>query len=223
VQIVSEAMAAPTSPPLVRVVATAEWMRRGAPSPDLLSSLEHQRAQRFRREVDRRDFIAAHLLARQVVAELLGVELTAVSVRQSCAVCGVVGHGAPQVTVPNHRPVFTSWSHTAGRAGAIAAFHPVGLDLERADAGLDARVADGVALSAGEAALVEAAASPGVAFLHWWTRKEALVKVGAIELDDFATTDLSAHPARWGTWTLSSWYDATLEAVAGTAAPAGPS
>jgi 4'-phosphopantetheinyl transferase len=173
--------------------------------------------------VDRRDFIAAHLLARQVVAELLGVELTAVSVRQSCAVCGVVGHGAPQVTVPNHRPVFTSWSHTAGRAGAIAAFHPVGLDLERADARPDVRMADGVALSAGEAALVEAAASPGVAFLHWWTRKEALVKVGAVELDDFATTDLSAHPDRWGTWTLSSWYYAPLDVVAATAAPAGPS
>ena len=151
------------------------------------------------------------------MAELVGVDVTAVSLTQSCALCGVVGHGAPQVTVPDHRPVFASWSHTAGRVGAIAAFGPVGLDLERVDDGQDVRATFAVALSLGEAALVDAAAAPGVAFLHWWTRKEALVKVGAIELDDFATTDLSAHPDRWGEWALSSWYDAALGAVAATA------
>jgi 4'-phosphopantetheinyl transferase len=210
-------MAAPTSSQLVRVLATAEWLHSGAPPSDLLSTAERQRAHRFRREEDGRDFIAAHLLTRQVVAELVGVDVTAVSLTQSCALCGVIGHGTPRVTVPDHRPVFASWSHTAGRVGAIAAFGPVGLDLERVDAGQDVRATFGVALSAGEAALVDAAAAPGVAFLHWWTRKEALVKVGAIELDDFATTDLSAHPDRWGEWTLSSWYDATVDAVAATA------
>jgi len=218
VQIVSETMAAPTTTRLVRVIATAEWMQRDPPSPDLLSAAERQRAQRFRREEDCRDFVAAHLLARQVVAELVGVELTAVSLRQSCTVCGVAGHGAPQVIVPDHRPVFISWSHTAGLVGAIASFRPVGLDLERVDDGADVRTTAGVALSAGESALVDAAPAPAVAFLHWWTRKEALVKVGALTLDDFATTDLSAHPDRWEAWTLSSWYDASLDAVVATAA-----
>jgi 4'-phosphopantetheinyl transferase len=217
VHVVSETMAAPTTSPLVRVVDTAEWMRHDAPPSELLSAAERQRAQRFRREADCRDFIAAHLLARQVVAELVGVDVTAVSLTQSCAVCGVAGHGAPQVIVPDHRPVFTSWSHTAGRVGAIASFGRVGLDLERVDDGADVRATAGVALSAGEVALVDVAASPGVAFLHWWTRKEALVKVGAIELDDFATTDLSAHPDRWEAWTLSSWHDPGLDAVVATA------
>ena len=210
--------AAPSLTQLVRVLATAEWLRSGAPPPDLLSPAERQRAQGFRREEDRRDFIAAHLLTRQVVAELVGVDVTAVSLTQSCAVCGVVGHGAPLITVPDQRPVFASWSHTAGRVGAIAASRPVGLDLERVD-GADVRATFGVALSAAEAALVDASPEPGVAFRHWWTRKEALVKVGAIELDDFATTDLSAHPDRWGEWTLSSWHDATVDAVAATATP----
>ena len=158
------------------------------------------------------------------MAELLGVDVAAVGLTQACAVCGGVDHGAPQVTVPGHGPVFTSWSHTAGRVGAIGSFGPVGLDLERVDDGRDirgvrdVRATAEVALSAAEAALVDAAASPRVAFLHWWTRKEALVKVGAIELDDFAATDLSAQPDRWGEWTLSSWYDAALDAVAATAA-----
>jgi 4'-phosphopantetheinyl transferase len=213
-------MAAPTSSQLVRVVGTAEWTRSRAPSSELLGSAERQRAQRFRREEDRRDFVAAHLLVREVVAELVGVALSAVSVTQSCPVCGLAGHGAPWVTVPGHRPVFASWAHTAGRVGAIAAFEPVGLDLERVDVGCGVGATAGLALSAGEAALVDAAASPGVAFLHWWTRKEALVKVGAIELDDFATTDLSAHPDRWGEWALSSWHDAALDAVAATATAA---
>jgi 4'-phosphopantetheinyl transferase len=210
-------MAAPTSSPLVRVLGTAEWMRSGPPSSDLLTSAESRRAQRFRREEDRLDFVAAHLLVREVVAELVGVDPSAVSVTQSCPVCGLVGHGAPRIAVPGHRGVFASWAHTAGRVGAIAAFEPAGLDLERVDGSCEVRATAALALSDGEAALVDAATSPGVAFLHWWTRKEALVKVGAIELDDFATTDLSPHPDRWGDWALSSWYDATLDAVAATA------
>jgi 4'-phosphopantetheinyl transferase len=217
VPIVWAPMDAPTSSRLVRVLATTEWLDGDAPPSDLLTTAERRRAQRFRREEDRRDFIAAHLLIRQVVAELVGVDVVAVSLRQSCPVCGVAGHGVPRVAVPDHRPVFASWSHTAGRVGAIAAFGPVGLDLERVDDGQDLGGAYGVALSAGEAAVVDAAPSPAVAFRHWWTRKEALVKVGAIELDDFATTDLSGHPDRWGQWTLSSWYDASLDAVAATA------
>ena len=70
-----DTMAAPTSSQLVRVLASAEWMRARTAS-DLLSTAERQRAQRFRREEDRLDFIAAHLLARQVVAELLGVDVS---------------------------------------------------------------------------------------------------------------------------------------------------
>jgi 4'-phosphopantetheinyl transferase len=214
-------MGAPTSSQLLRVVTTTGWTHGDVLSDDLLSATERQRAQRLRHERDRRDFIAAHLLARVLVGELVGVDVRAVQLTQSCAVCGIDGHGAPRVTVLDHPPVFTSWSHTAGRVGAIAAFGPVGFDLERVDGGPDVRETAEFALSAGEAALVRAAPEPAIAFLHFWTRKEALVKVGAMDLDDFAATDLSADPDRWGEWTLSSWYDAALDSVAATASRTG--
>ena len=214
-------MTAPTTPRVQRVLTTAEWMRRSTASADLLTEPERLRAQRFRREDDRLDFIAAHLLAREVVAELLGVASAEVRLAQSCPDCGADDHGPPRVSVPGHAGVFTSWSHSAGRIGAVAALAPVGFDLERVTSSQGITDTGEHVLSPGELAQVRDAADPRVAFLHWWTRKEALVKVGAIELDDFGGTDLSGHPQRWGSWALSSWHDRENDVVAAVAATPG--
>jgi len=211
-------MTAPTALRVQRVLTTAEWMRRSATSAELLSEPERVRAQRFRREDDRLDFIAAHLLARKVVAELLGVASGEVQLTQSCPGCGADDHGRPHVSVPGRPGVFTSWSHSAGRIGAVAALVPVGFDLERVTSGRSVTEVGAHVLSPGESAQVRDAADPRVAFLHWWTRKEALVKVGVIELDDFGGTDLSGHPDRWGGWALSSWHDRGNDVVAAVAA-----
>jgi 4'-phosphopantetheinyl transferase len=204
-----------------RVLTTAEWLRRSSASADLLSEPERVRAQRFRREKDRLDFIAAHLLAREVVAELLGVASGEVRLAQSCPDCGADDHGPPHVSVLGRQAVFTSWSHSAGRIGAVAALAPVGFDLERVTSGRSVAEAEAHVLSPGESAQVRDSADPRVAFLHWWTRKEALVKVGAIELDDFGDTDLSGHPQRWGSWALSSWHDSGNDVVAAIATTPG--
>src|SRR6185437_9256696 len=112
-------------------------------------------------------------------------------------------------------------SHSSGRIGAVAAYGPVGFDLERAEgsADLTATIA-GQVLSAGEQAQVRDAAEPRIALLHWWTRKEALVKVGAVELDDFGVVDLSVHAGRWGSWRTTSWHDDARGVVAATATAA---
>jgi 4'-phosphopantetheinyl transferase len=214
-------MATPSPSQVLQLLTTDEWMRRGTASVDLLGEPERARARRFRRETDRRDYIAAHLLAREVVAGLLGVAAADVRLTQFCPRCRVDGHGPPRVTVPGSPPVFTSWSHSSGRIGAVAAYGPVGFDLERAEgsADLTATIA-GQVLSAGEQAQVRDAAEPRIALLHWWTRKEALVKVGAVELDDFGVVDLSVHAGRWGSWRTTSWHDDARGVVAATATAA---
>ena len=210
-------MTAPATPRVQRVLATAEWRGRSETSEDLLSGPERLRAQRFRRGDDRQDFVAAHLLAREVVAELLGVAADEVRLAQLCPECGADDHGQPHVSVRGHPRVFTSWSHSAGRIGAVAALAPVGFDLERVTSSQGITDAGEHVLSPGESAQVRQAADPRIAFLHWWTRKEALVKVGAIELDDFGATDLSEHPQRWGSWALTSWHDRGHDVVAAAA------
>ena len=210
-------MTAPATPLVLRVLTTAEWMRGIEAPADRLGRPERLRAQRFRREGDRLDFIGAHLLAREVVAELMGVAADEVHLAQSCAECGADDHGRPHVSVPGLPPVFTSWSHSAGRVGAVAALSPVGFDLERVTGNQAVTGAGAHVLSPGESAQVRDAADPRVAFLHWWTRKESLVKVGAIELDDFGATDLSGHPHRWRSWTLASWLDRENDVVAAAA------
>jgi phosphopantetheinyl transferase len=99
----------------------------------------------------------------------------------------------------------------------VGALAPVGFDLERVTSGRSVTEVEVHVLSPGESAQVRDAADPRVVFLHWWTRKEALVKVGAIDLDDFGTTDLSGDLQRWGSWALSSWHDRGNDVVAAVA------
>lgn len=218
-------MNALTAPRLVaNVERTVDVLRRwtGVPSP--LTSVERARTHRFRVAADADDFVAAHLLAREVVALVAPDPIDACDVRieSRCSVCAGDDHGQP--TVRGHS-LGVSLSHTRGVVAAAAGSGRVGIDVERTGGGTDVVLAS--ALTSAEATAVWASADPGDAFCWLWVRKEALVKVGAATLDSVGELDLSGlermnhhrvATGRWGAWTLSGLTRDDLLAVAAVAA-----
>ncbi|MFJ1702050.1 4'-phosphopantetheinyl transferase family protein [Kitasatospora sp. NPDC088346] len=178
--------------PLAIVATTAEVLGHPDAHRSLLNQVERDRADRFRLESSRRDFIAAHILVRLCAARLLGLRPGELAFEQHCPGCGLLGHGRPRLA---DRPdVWLSLSHTEGVVAAAAGRVPVGVDVEvltrpAPDPGLLARV-----LTAAERAQVARHPEPDHAFLRQWVRKEALIKVGRTTLDSLAELDLSAMP-----------------------------
>ncbi|MER8182803.1 4'-phosphopantetheinyl transferase superfamily protein [Kitasatospora sp. NPDC094015] len=178
--------------PLAIVATTAEVLGHPDASRQLLNPIERERADRFRKESTRRDFIAAHILVRLCAARQLGVKPAELAFEQHCPGCGLIGHGRPRLA---DRPdLWLSLSHTAGVVAAAAGPVPVGIDVEvldrpAPDSSLLARV-----LTGAEQAQVAGHPDPGHAFLRQWVRKEALVKIGRADLDSLAGIDLSALP-----------------------------
>ncbi len=165
----------------------------------LLSADERSRAARFRQRKDRDDFVAAHLLARRIVAALLGCRSSDIMIIQSCPICHGP-HGPPHVE--GVEGVFVSWAHSSGLVAAIAAFAPCAIDLEAASAicapspepGDLARLA-----SRQEKQHLKRLAEAGArdayssAFRQIWTFKECLIKLGRLDLG--CLSDLTAPSA----------------------------
>ncbi|MDH6578965.1 4'-phosphopantetheinyl transferase superfamily protein [Kitasatospora sp. MAP5-34] len=177
--------------PLVLVAGSEDVLRHPDAGRYLLTDIESERAERFRREEDRRNFVAAHFLVRLCAERLLGVP-AAPTLAQYCQDCGLHGHGKPYL--PDHPDVHVSLSHTRGVVAAAAGYHPVGVDVELpqhdgADPGVLQRV-----LTEAERWQVERHADPARAFLRQWVRKEALIKIGRVTLDTMADVDLSGLP-----------------------------
>jgi 4'-phosphopantetheinyl transferase len=136
---------------------------------------------------DADDFVAAHLLARVCAAAVLGEEPSGVVIEQRCSTCGGP-HGRPFVVGSS---IHVSWSHASGHVMAAAATRPVGVDLEPVTTmGVDPRLVG----TAVELEDVRAAPDPAFALLQLWVMKEALAKVGALTLDDFATVTVADVP-----------------------------
>jgi 4'-phosphopantetheinyl transferase len=140
----------------------------------LLDAHERDRLARLRRPADRARYLAAHALARLVLA---GGGAAAARLRfdRSCR-CGVA-HGKP--ALPGG-PGF-SLTHSGELAGvAVRPDGPVGLDVEqvRALAGLPALAAH----VHSPAELARGAAPDPAAFFRTWTRKEALLKATGVGL-----------------------------------------
>jgi 4'-phosphopantetheinyl transferase len=153
----------------------------------LLTPEERRRGGRLRREVDRRDFVAAHALVRLVAAVLLGVRAEALDVRQRCATCAG-DHGQPRLDgLPD---VFVSLAHSDGVVAAAASDRPVGIDAERLRGSAPDPALEAAALAPQERATVAAAPDRELAFLLHWVRKEALVKRGSFGLESMAAYDL---------------------------------
>lgn len=147
---------------------------------------ERRRAAAFHDPVDAADFVAAHLLARTAISRLTGA--ADIQLAQRCPTCGSPEHGKPYVTgLPS---VTVSWSHTRGQVAAVAAYAPVGVDVETRTRRHDVpRLLRRTATPA-EAAAIVAAADPALAYLRMWVAKEALVKVGALLVADFRRADV---------------------------------
>lgn len=144
------------------------WARPVLHAPRLVALLdghERERLERFRRPADAARYLAAHALARLVLAEHLGTDPAAIVVDRTCR-CGKP-HGRP--TVPE---VHFSLTHSGDRVGvALSAGGPVGLDVEELREMGDLDGLAGHTLSPDEPRPTSAAA-----FLQVWTRKEALLK-----------------------------------------------
>ncbi|MEO3867277.1 4'-phosphopantetheinyl transferase superfamily protein [Nonomuraea sp. B12E4] len=147
------------------VLAPEEW----------LTEVERERAARFRYATDRESFVAAHLLMRVCAAAVLDTEPGELTLRQHCDLHGP-GHGKPYI---EEAPALgVSFSHTRGYVCAAAGPGKVGVDVERVRPGpLDVLLADRV-LTPRERALV----TGNDELIRHWTRKEALIKRGELEL-----------------------------------------
>ncbi|MFD9125467.1 4'-phosphopantetheinyl transferase family protein [Kitasatospora sp. NPDC059571] len=158
----------------------------------LLNPAERERADRFRKEQNRLDFVAAHLLVRLCAARLLGIPVAGAALVQRCPDCGREGHGIPALA---DRPQLRlSLAHTDGVVAAAAGPEPVGVDVELLSARAELADLHERVLTDAEWDAVRAHPDPGGAFLRLWVRKEAIIKVGRATLDTLDTVDLSALP-----------------------------
>ncbi|MGW4804373.1 4'-phosphopantetheinyl transferase family protein [Kitasatospora sp. NPDC004272] len=180
------------NPPFAMLATTAEVLARPDADERWLTGFERERLQRFRRDGDRDDYLAAHLLVRYCAAAHLGTEPAAIAFGQQCPGCGSTVHGRPYLT---DRPgTHLSLSHTHGVIAAAAGPVPVGVDVEYLGRRDSAPATLQHVLAPAEAALVQGHPDPAAAFLRLWVRKEALIKLGRATLDTLGELDLSHLP-----------------------------
>lgn len=146
---------------------TATVLERLGGQTMVLSSAELAKAETFRNPGDRADYLAAHLLAREV-ARRAGIS-GSLDLVQECTTCGGF-HGQPLFRdLPD---VHISLAHATGGVFAAVSNSPVGVDLER-DTAATLGVISSV-LTSDEARYL--AGAPAVESVRIWCRKEAAVK-----------------------------------------------
>ncbi|WP_244928104.1 hypothetical protein [Nocardioides sp. W7] len=166
-----------------------------AAGPVATTPEERARADRLHRPEDRRDYLASRVLARALVAHHTGAEPDDVRFSQTCARCAGP-HGRPVVVGLD---VHVAWSHSAGLVAAIVDDDPCAVDLESLAALRTGALPLG-ALAAGERVWLDDQADRPRAFAELWVRKEVLVKLGDLTLDQTAGVDVtpsfSGRPVR---------------------------
>lgn len=149
-----------------------------SPIGKVLTEAETRRGADLRFVQDRRDYVAAHLLVREVASRLTGVPAALLRVLHQCPSCGSTEHGRPVLdAVPE---VAVSLAHTKRyvAAAATASWNVVGVDVERYDRVARTRTSAALALD-----LSEPGGYSVRSITVAWVRHEALVKVGAQTLD----------------------------------------
>lgn len=174
----------------------------------LLDGHERERLGRFRRPVDRARYLAAHALARLVLAEVSATAPDALVFDRTCH-CGAP-HGKPRLAGPRitaDAPGF-SLSHAGNLVGvAVRPDGPVGLDVEQVRPMGDLAATAAHVQSPAER---RRGAHPDAdGFFLMWTRKEALLKATGSGLSTPMTTITLAPDGAVQEWT-------------GEDAPAGP-
>ncbi len=144
--------------------------------------------------------------------------------------CGSTEHGRPSIA--GALGLHVSLAHTRGAVVAGADRRPIGVDVEGArtrdlDPALLAHT-----LTPAEAARVRSASDPPSAFLRHWVRKECLVKLGVVTLDELSHVELDPTTeqdveggrtrSRFGSLHLLDWFDPTLDVAVAAAAHAPP-
>jgi 4'-phosphopantetheinyl transferase len=136
---------------------------------EVLDAAERARADRFRRERDRRLFTLAHGALRYILAAQTGLDPASITYALSDRGKPFLAGGGPQFNL----------SHAGdGVLVAVCAGAPVGVDLEplRPLAGAEALVERFFAVEEGQAFLAWPPPRRAEAFFTIWTRKEAYVK-----------------------------------------------
>lgn len=157
------------------------WWARPDAAPEALAAVldaaERDRLRRFRRPADRARYLAAHAIARMVLAARLGAHPAEITFAFRCGACGGP-HGKPRLAGP-HPGLEFSLAHSGNRVVVAVADDPVGVDVESLHRGPDVDdLAEEILSLAERAALargVPAAEAPS-ALLHHWTYKEAVLK-----------------------------------------------
>ena len=187
-----------------------------------LDTAEQAKAARFRFERDRRAYVAAHALARTMLARRLGCP--------SQALRFAIGrHGKPEVaTAAATPPLRFSLSHTHGLvAVAVAARHAVGVDAEAIDPQrLSPDLAARIFAPAEVAQLQrQAPAAATHAAFAFWTLKEAYAKSIGLGLTQpfdavaFTLQPLAIQPApgdgaQADRWLLRRWRPTPVHVLA---------
>jgi 4'-phosphopantetheinyl transferase len=210
--------------PLILLARPEDVLRVG--NEHLLTSREQRRAGALRHRADRDAHVAAHLLVRHCAATLTGQPVESLELVQECAECGSTEHGRPSIAgLPE---LHVSLAHTRGAVVAGADRRPIGVDVEGLRAtDLDPTVLAST-LTAAETARVRSASDPSSAFLRHWVRKECLVKVGVVTLDELSRVELDPTTerdgeggrthGRYGPLHLVDWFDPTLGVAVAAAA-----
>ncbi|MGK2949883.1 MAG: 4'-phosphopantetheinyl transferase family protein [Acidimicrobiales bacterium] len=183
---------------------TVRWAAPSAPATTerLLTAEERDRLDRFARSDDRDRFRSAHVLARTVVAERLGIEVSDVSLGAECTTCGGP-HGQPVIAEPAAPGLHLSLAHAGQLVVVALAGQPVGVDVEPSGAAsLDVA---SLALSPREHQhlLQLPEARQADVLTRWWVRKEAVVKAAGLGLTvDLGTVEVTPppgapRPVRW--------------------------
>lgn len=169
-----------------RLARSAEVLASASDPREWLTPVERQRADELIREQDREDFIAAHILVRQVAGELVGAKGRDLRLVQICETCAGP-HGLPRIE--GRDDVHVSLAHSRGWVAAIAADRRCGIDVENV---VELRRVGVVraALTHMESAWIDESADQIDAFAQVWVRKESLVKVGVVRIEDLANVDL---------------------------------
>lgn len=144
--------------------------------PELLDANERERADRFRREVDRRRYTASHLLLRRTLSRYLPTPPEQlVFTREDCPCCGEP-HGRPALAGAGTGPVpHFSLSHAGPLALVAVAAQPVGADVE-AWPPADAVAGLAAVMHPAERAELDACGHSPQEFTRLWARKEAYLK-----------------------------------------------
>jgi 4'-phosphopantetheinyl transferase len=144
-----------------------------------LPSWRREKALRFKHEQGRKECACAYLLLCHALREVYGIS------EQPSFIIGE--HGKPELSFDSQQltvnsQIFFNLSHCKNAIACVVADRPVGVDVEsigRYNESLARHV-----LNDQEFSLVQQASNPQLAFIRYWTQKEAIVKYTGRGIDD---------------------------------------